>query len=200
MVHARVRAKTRVYAQISGRSINLCVYECCCCYHPDHCLSPAPRTQVMALKFKAGVKRVDRVNARVAYINDDMTPPERALWLEQFDGVDCTPFLQIDALCASPHRRRVVRSYVARIPGYTFARALSRMQARGPAYTRFPTFACLLSVLTESDRNFIFTARAHARHSVFPFPMIDAHYNHAPNIIRPLRCSPRRRRRLGARS
>eukprot|EP00037_Helgoeca_nana_P012066 m.108902 g.108902 ORF g.108902 m.108902 type:complete len:602 (+) comp21235_c0_seq1:786-2591(+) len=36
--------------------------------------------KVMALKFKEGVKRVDRVNARVAYINDDMTPPERALW------------------------------------------------------------------------------------------------------------------------
>jgi hypothetical protein len=45
----------------------------------------------MALKFKAGVKRVDRVNARVAYINDDMTPPERALWLEQFDGVGWAP-------------------------------------------------------------------------------------------------------------
>lgn len=39
----------------------------------------------MALKFKDGVKRVDRVNARVAYILDDMTPPEKALWEALFD-------------------------------------------------------------------------------------------------------------------
>jgi len=41
--------------------------------------------KVMALKFKEGVKRVDRVNARVAYILDDMTPPERKLWEALFD-------------------------------------------------------------------------------------------------------------------
>lgn len=43
--------------------------------------------KVMALKFKADVKRVDRVNARVAYILDDMTEPERKLWEGLFDEV-----------------------------------------------------------------------------------------------------------------
>lgn len=43
--------------------------------------------KVLSLKFKAGTKRVDKVNARVAYISDDMTPPERALWEPLFEEV-----------------------------------------------------------------------------------------------------------------
>lgn len=43
--------------------------------------------KVMALKFKSTTKRTDKVNARVAYINDDMTPPERKLWAALFEEV-----------------------------------------------------------------------------------------------------------------
>lgn len=41
--------------------------------------------KVRALKFKPDVKRVDRVNARVAFIADDMTVAERALWEGLFE-------------------------------------------------------------------------------------------------------------------
>lgn len=51
-----------------------------------HLNRPAAPSQVRGLKFKVDIKRVDRTNARVAYINDDMTEPERALWEAQFDG------------------------------------------------------------------------------------------------------------------
>merc|ERR1712227_217115 len=40
---------------------------------------------VMALKFKDGVKRQDRVNARVRYIEGDMEGPEEEQWLKNFD-------------------------------------------------------------------------------------------------------------------
>jgi phosphoribosylaminoimidazolecarboxamide formyltransferase/IMP cyclohydrolase len=40
---------------------------------------------VMALKFKDGVKRQDRVNARVRYIEGDMEGPERTEWEKNFD-------------------------------------------------------------------------------------------------------------------
>lgn len=43
--------------------------------------------RVASLKFKAGIKRVDRTNARVAYILDDMSPPERVLWEGLFDDI-----------------------------------------------------------------------------------------------------------------
>lgn len=41
--------------------------------------------KVLALPFKAGVKRQDRVNARVRYIEGDFTDEERARWLAMFE-------------------------------------------------------------------------------------------------------------------
>lgn len=43
--------------------------------------------KVLGLKFKAGVKRQDRVNARVRYIEGDFTPEERIRWEAQFEEV-----------------------------------------------------------------------------------------------------------------
>jgi len=43
--------------------------------------------KVLALQFKQGVKRQDRVNARVRYIEGDLTPIERAAWEQSFDVV-----------------------------------------------------------------------------------------------------------------
>jgi phosphoribosylaminoimidazolecarboxamide formyltransferase/IMP cyclohydrolase len=43
--------------------------------------------KVQGLPFKPGVKRQARVNARVAYIDGDLTPLERAKWEEQFTTV-----------------------------------------------------------------------------------------------------------------
>jgi phosphoribosylaminoimidazolecarboxamide formyltransferase/IMP cyclohydrolase len=43
--------------------------------------------KVLGLKFKAGVKRQDRVNARVRYIEGDFTPEERIRWEDQFEEV-----------------------------------------------------------------------------------------------------------------
>jgi len=43
--------------------------------------------KVLALVFKAGVKRQDRVNARVRYIEGDFTPEERIRWEAQFEVV-----------------------------------------------------------------------------------------------------------------
>ncbi len=40
--------------------------------------------KVLQLPFKDGVKRQDRVNARVRYIEGDFTTDERKQWLEQF--------------------------------------------------------------------------------------------------------------------
>jgi len=37
------------------------------------------------LKFKKGVKKQERVNARVAYIEGDLTTPEKKAWLELFE-------------------------------------------------------------------------------------------------------------------
>ena len=41
----------------------------------------------MGLKFLAGVKRQDRVNGRVRYIEGDFTPEERKSWEANFDEV-----------------------------------------------------------------------------------------------------------------
>jgi phosphoribosylaminoimidazolecarboxamide formyltransferase/IMP cyclohydrolase len=41
--------------------------------------------KVRGLKFKEGTKRVDKTNARVAYISDEMTAPEQAIWAKLFD-------------------------------------------------------------------------------------------------------------------
>ena len=41
--------------------------------------------KVRALKFKEGVKRQERINARVRYIEGDMPPTEYAMWKAQFD-------------------------------------------------------------------------------------------------------------------
>merc|ERR1712056_30334 len=43
--------------------------------------------KVMRLKFKEGVKRQGRVNARVRYIEGDMQPAERTEWEKNFDSV-----------------------------------------------------------------------------------------------------------------
>lgn len=43
--------------------------------------------KVLALPFKEGVKRQDRVNARVRYIEGDFTAEEKVRWLEQFTEV-----------------------------------------------------------------------------------------------------------------
>merc|ERR1712232_554519 len=40
---------------------------------------------VMGLAFKEGVKRQDRVNARVRYIEGDMEGPEKEAWDKNFD-------------------------------------------------------------------------------------------------------------------
>jgi len=42
--------------------------------------------KVMALAFKTGVKRQDRVNARVRFIEGDMDSIEREQWLKNFDA------------------------------------------------------------------------------------------------------------------
>merc|ERR1719517_272201 len=42
--------------------------------------------KVMALPFKDGVKRQDRVNARVRYIEGDMEEAERVTWEKNFDA------------------------------------------------------------------------------------------------------------------
>merc|ERR1711972_753404 len=42
--------------------------------------------KVTGLKFKEGVKRQDRVNARVRYIEGDMEEAEHALWVKNFDS------------------------------------------------------------------------------------------------------------------
>jgi phosphoribosylaminoimidazolecarboxamide formyltransferase/IMP cyclohydrolase len=42
--------------------------------------------KVLSLPFKEGVKRQDRVNARVRYIEGDFTDEERIRWSEQFTG------------------------------------------------------------------------------------------------------------------
>ena len=42
-------------------------------------------SKVLGLKFKQGVKRQDRVNARVRYIEGDFTPEERVRWEAQFE-------------------------------------------------------------------------------------------------------------------
>lgn len=41
--------------------------------------------KVRAMKFKEGVKRQERINARVRFIEGDMTPTELAAWKEQFE-------------------------------------------------------------------------------------------------------------------
>lgn len=43
--------------------------------------------KVLGLKFKAGSKRQDRVNARVRYIEGDFTPEEKIRWEAQFEEV-----------------------------------------------------------------------------------------------------------------
>merc|ERR1719502_655845 len=43
--------------------------------------------KVAGLAFKAGVKRQDRVNARVRYIEGDMEPAELTEWQKNFDEV-----------------------------------------------------------------------------------------------------------------
>ncbi len=40
--------------------------------------------KVRSLPFADGVKGVDRTNARVAYIEGAMTPPEKQAWLQLF--------------------------------------------------------------------------------------------------------------------
>ena len=40
---------------------------------------------IVGLPFNSGVKRVDRTNARVRYIEGDFTPPEYAQWLPLFE-------------------------------------------------------------------------------------------------------------------
>ena len=42
---------------------------------------------VLALAFKDGIKRQDRVNARVRYIEGDFTPEERTRWEANFDSI-----------------------------------------------------------------------------------------------------------------
>merc|ERR1712151_1445686 len=42
-------------------------------------------SKVMGLKFKEGVKRQDRVNARVRYLEGDMQAAELAEWQKNFD-------------------------------------------------------------------------------------------------------------------
>lgn len=42
--------------------------------------------KVRSLKFKKGSKRVERLNAKLQYIDEnEMTGPERKAWLENFD-------------------------------------------------------------------------------------------------------------------
>ena len=43
--------------------------------------------KVLNLKFKKGVKRQERVNARVRYIEGDMTPQERKVWEAMFEEI-----------------------------------------------------------------------------------------------------------------
>ena len=43
-------------------------------------------SKVRSLPFANGVKAVDRTNARMAYIEGEMTPPEKQAWLQLFDS------------------------------------------------------------------------------------------------------------------
>ena len=43
--------------------------------------------KVQNLPFKKSVKRQDRVNARVRYIEGDITPAEMTIWKENFESV-----------------------------------------------------------------------------------------------------------------
>ena len=43
--------------------------------------------KVLGLKFKEGVKRQERVNARVRYIEGDFTPEEKVRWDANFSAV-----------------------------------------------------------------------------------------------------------------
>jgi len=52
-------------------------------------------SKVMALPFKEGVKRQDRVNARVRYIEGDMQPAEFEAWQKNFDG-DVEPLTEAE--------------------------------------------------------------------------------------------------------
>lgn len=45
------------------------------------------RRQVRSLEFKKGLKRVERLNARIAYIEGDMTKEERKEWEQLFEQV-----------------------------------------------------------------------------------------------------------------
>jgi phosphoribosylaminoimidazolecarboxamide formyltransferase/IMP cyclohydrolase len=51
--------------------------------------------KVQGLPFRLGVKRQDRVNARVRYIEGDITAAERVEWLKNFDS-EPAPFTPDD--------------------------------------------------------------------------------------------------------
>merc|ERR1712217_894288 len=70
-----------------------------CRFHP----------KVVGLKFKDGVKRQDRVNARVRYIEGDMDETEYAQWVKNFDAPP-------DALTAEEKS-----SFLAGLTGVTIA-------------------------------------------------------------------------------
>jgi len=53
-----------------------------CCQVETWYLRQHPK--VRALQFKEGVKRQERINARVRYIEGDMPPTEHKMWLNNF--------------------------------------------------------------------------------------------------------------------
>ena len=70
-----------IFRAFQASSINSCIYfthtYTSCIQHP----------KVQSLPFKAGVKRQDRVNARVRYIEGDITANEKIEWLKHFDSI-----------------------------------------------------------------------------------------------------------------
>jgi len=82
--HTLAHAHAHMRASLDARS---CVHAC---MHMRASLDADSRmrcVQVRALKFKEGVKRQERINARVRYIEGDMTSVELAEWSKQFDEV-----------------------------------------------------------------------------------------------------------------
>ena len=71
--------------------------------------------KVLGLNFKEGVKRAERVNARVAYIADDMTPKERAHWETLFVDVP-EPFTAEERTAWMGELKRVALSSDAFFP------------------------------------------------------------------------------------
>jgi phosphoribosylaminoimidazolecarboxamide formyltransferase / IMP cyclohydrolase len=86
--------------------------------------------RVLELPFKAGVRRVDRTNARVRYIEGDFTAPELAAWQELFETAP--PPLTAEDKAAWLERLRGVS--LASDAFFPFRDSIDQAAKRGVAY------------------------------------------------------------------